>query len=110
MVVIELRSPMYDPSTQVVTRELVAVIEVGDAGIRVVRGDPEWINIAGIVVDHPQTKEDLTFADDPELWAMTVPEAFRSDVVAEARLEKTGEHRRSTLERYLASARPAGPD
>jgi hypothetical protein len=109
MVVIELRSPKYDPSTRVVARELVAVIEVGSAGIRVVQGDPEWINIADIVVNHPQTNADLTFAEDPELWAMTVPEAFRSDVVAEARHEETASEQREARARSLAGARSSGP-
>lgn len=85
MVVIELRTPNYDRRTHAVSRELVARIEVdAKAGPRVVHGDPEWIHITDIVVNHPRTKEDLTYAKDPELWAMTVAEAFRSDVVAEA--------------------------
>lgn len=85
MVIVELHSPSYDPRTSLVTSELVARLEVdAAAGLRVVSGDPEWVHISDIVVNHPYTGADLTHADDPELWAMTVPEAFRSDVVARA--------------------------
>jgi hypothetical protein len=90
MIVIELYNREYDPKIRSSSRELAARIEVEGMELRVVEGDPEWAHIKEIVLNHPDTKDDLTFEDDPELWALTVPEAFRTgDTVAEARSART---------------------
>jgi hypothetical protein len=84
MIVIELYTRKYDPDSRSSFCELAARIEVDGQELRVVGGDPEWVHIKEIVLNHPDTKEDLTFEQDPALWAATVPEAFRTgDTVVE---------------------------
>jgi hypothetical protein len=84
MIVIELYTRKYDHDSGSGFRELAARIEVDGQDLRVVEGDPEWVHIKDIVLNHPETKDDLTFEQDPALWAATVSEAFRTgDTVVE---------------------------
>jgi hypothetical protein len=78
MIVIELYTREYDSDSRSSFRKLAARIEVDGQALRVVEGDPEWVHIKDIVLNHPGTKDDLTFEQDPALWAATVPEAFRT--------------------------------
>jgi hypothetical protein len=89
MIVIELYNRKYDPAVRASSSELAARIEVDGHHLRVVEGDPEWEHIKEIVLNHPETKDDLTFDQDPELWAQTVAEAFRTgDTVAEVHAQE----------------------
>lgn len=78
MIVIEIFSRRYDPQERQIVVEPAARIQVDEAHLVVVEGDPGWIHLQDIVLNHPETKEDLTFDSDPDLWAETLPEAFRT--------------------------------
>lgn len=103
MIIIELYTPDFDLESRTVTKRCEAVLRVCESGVDVLSGDKAWAAIADeIVVNHPVTKKDLRFADDWELWAKTLPEAFRSDMTATVR-EAPDRIEVSTLE----PARPA---
>lgn len=89
MIVIELSNRRYDPEGRVVVIEPAARLEVDAGQLNVVDGDPGWSLLRETVLNHPHHQdEDLTFDDDPELWALTLPEAFRTgDTVIEVRPE-----------------------
>src|SRR4051812_42993584 len=78
MIVIELFNRRYDAQERQIVVEPVARIEVDGRQLTVREGDPGWSELQDIVLNHPKTKADLTFEDDPELWALTLPEAFRT--------------------------------
>ena len=78
MVVIELHNRRYDVQSREIVVEPAARIEVDGSQLTVTDGDSGWSLIREIVLNHPETKGDLTFESDPELWALTLPEAFRT--------------------------------
>lgn len=98
MVVIELFSRRYVPQLKKIVSEPAARIEVDGAKLTVVEGDPGWSLLTDTVVDHPYREdENLTFEEDPELWALTLPEAFRTgDTVVEARQLRRAAEREET--------------
>jgi hypothetical protein len=78
VVVIELSTRTYDRQHREVV-EPAARVEVDGPQLTVVEGDQGWQHLREIVLNHPHKHdEDLTFDDDPELWALTLPEAFRT--------------------------------
>jgi hypothetical protein len=90
MVVIEIRNHRYDAATRSLVEEPCTRVEVQGTFLRVTEGDPEWVEaIKDIVLDHPETKLDLTFETDPELWAQNLPKAFRTgDTEVTARVQQ----------------------
>src|SRR5258708_1389365 len=97
MVIIEIVNRHFDSETRTTVEEPVACIEVENAKLTVVSGDAGWSYLTETVVDHPETKDILTFEDDPELWAMTLPETLSTgDTVANVRRK----------ERVVAEAEP----
>lgn len=106
MIVIEIHNRRYDVDARWVVEELGARIEVDGHDLRVVDGQPAWIDIKTIVLDHPSTGEDLTFESDPELWAATLPEAFRTgDTVVTTSVERSPA--RTMPEKVLVAAEKA---
>jgi hypothetical protein len=97
MIVIELSNRRYDPQQRQIVIEPAARIEVDGAQLTVVEGDPGWGLLTETVLNHPhRPDEDLTFEDDAELWALTLPDAFRTgDTVIAVRREPEREEIRS---------------
>ncbi|HEX8741709.1 MAG TPA: hypothetical protein VF712_01115 [Thermoleophilaceae bacterium] len=87
MIVIELSNRRYDRDSRRVVTEPAARIEVERGRLEVVEGNRDWELIKETVLNHPDDRtRNLTFEDDPELWALHLHEAFRTgDTVIEAK-------------------------
>ena len=78
MAIIEVQNRIYDRERRAFLSVLMARLAVTKNGLTVLDGDPEWQHLADTVLNHPhRPDEDLCISDDPELWAATLPEAFR---------------------------------
>ena len=79
MTIIEVLTRKYDRQREAFVDVVEARLGIDAGALVVLDGDSEWCQLSETVLDHPNDPgRDLELADDPELWAATLPQAFRT--------------------------------
>lgn len=88
MVTVEFRRPMKDEHGCVTGFVPVVRLTVADGEIRVEGDEPELVDLGQRVVSL-HTGKAITFADDPEEWARSLPGSFRTPYLWAEAIEDT---------------------
>lgn len=82
MVVVEIRSPVYDEESSQVEWRLHALVKAEGAQLEIT-GNPMVLGDQNLTVVDVRTGKRLSRDDDPEVWARNLPYAYRAgDLVA----------------------------
>ena|ERR1700704_3847676 len=82
MVVVEIRSPVYDEESSQIKWPGRTLVKTDGAKIEVY-GEADLVAVDELAVRDLKTGKQLLSQDDPELWARNLPSAYRAgDLVA----------------------------
>lgn len=107
MLRIVISRSVYDRTSRSFGRSPVATFEVDGNALRLVAGDPTFPDPRNIVLIDPVSGEDLTFDENPNLWARELPTAFHhGDLIAETvHVAASAPHREHDAHTYVLPAR-----
>lgn len=109
MTIIEVLNRNYDRQRNAFVDVVEARLGIDAGGLVVLDGDPEWRHLGETVLDHPgDPGRNLELADDPELWAATLPEAFRAGGLSVVVHTRGDDARRHAVGDVISVATAAG--
>jgi hypothetical protein len=77
MVRLKVMTGNYNQTTKRYSHDSVLEVEIDGQDIRVLSGDDSYLSLDVPVVD-PDTRQSLSYQENPERWALLLPTAYRA--------------------------------